>query len=226
MTPTPMSPQLPAAVLWDMDGTIIDTEPYWMAAETDLVESFGGTWTHEQGLQLVGNPLVVSAEIILAQTPVTGTPEEIVDLIQGRVRARMAEQMPWRPGALELLTGLKERGVPCALVTMSCTVLAEVLQEALPEGTFDAVITGDVVAHGKPHPEPYLTAAAHLGVDPEDCVALEDSPTGTASAVAAGVPTIGIPHMVSIDARPGLRLVDSLKGVGPEDLWGLATART
>lgn len=219
---------LPAAVLWDMDGTIVDTEPYWMAAERDVVEAAGGTWTHEQALQLVGNPLLRSAEIILEQSPVRGTPQEVVDLIQGEVGRRMRIEVPWRPGARSLLDELVALEVPCALVTMSYDVLAQVLVEALPAGTFAAVVTGDMVTHGKPHPEPYLTAAARLGVDPACCVAVEDSPTGAGSAVAAGVPTIGVPHLVRIPEREGLVLVDGLESVRAADLWTLATgaART
>lgn len=206
-----------------MDGTIIDTEPYWMAAERALVAEAGGTWTDEQAVQLVGNPLLVSAEILLEQTPVTGEPEEVVDRIQSRVEAAMRQRMPWRPGARELLTELGELGVPCALVTMSYTVLAEVLAAALPEGTFATIVTGDQVRHGKPHPEPYLTAAARLGVPPAECVAIEDSPTGAGSAVAAGVPTIGIPHIVEIPSVPGLVLRQSLVGLRARDLLPLVS---
>lgn len=213
---------LPAAVLWDMDGTIIDTEPYWMAAERALVQEAGGTWSHEQALQLVGNPLLVSAQTIIDQTPVTGTAEAVVDLIQGRVESLMRERLPWRPGARELLADLRARGVPCALVTMSYDVLARVLIASLPEGTFAHVVTGDQVAQGKPHPEPYLTAAARLRVDPRRCVAIEDSPTGVASAVAARVPTIGVPHMVPIEPRPGLKLVRTLEQLSADQLLPLA----
>ncbi|MGD8150845.1 HAD family hydrolase [Ornithinimicrobium sp. Y1694] len=209
---------MPAAVLWDMDGTIVDSEPYWMAAERALVESAGGTWTDEQATQLVGNPLEVSAQIILDQTPVTGTPAQVVDLLQSRVEEAMRSRMPWRPGARELLTELGRLGVPCALVTMSYASLAEVLREALPDGTFATIVTGDIVEHGKPHPEPYLTAAERLGVDPGECVALEDSPTGAGSAVAAGVPTIGIPHIVEIPEQEGLTLVSTLDGLRATDL--------
>lgn len=209
---------LPAAVLWDMDGTIVDSEPAWMAAETAVVEEAGGTWSHEQGLQLVGNDLMVSAQILLDQTPLTGTREDLVERLLTQVESSMRECMPWRPGARDLLMSLASAGVPSALVTMSWSVLATVLTEALPDGTFTTVVTGDQVEHGKPHPEPYLVAAARLGVDPASCVALEDSPTGVASALAAGVPTIAIPHLVEIEERPGLVLVESLAGVGAADL--------
>ncbi|MEO7423317.1 MAG: HAD family phosphatase, partial [Ornithinibacter sp.] len=178
---------LPAAVLWDMDGTIVDTEPYWIAAEHDIVEEHGGRWSDEFAHQLVGNDLVVSAEFIRDNSPITWDPLRIVDELLLRVISRVHEHVPWRPGALELLQALRDAGVPNALVTMSWRSLADAVLVALPEGTFQAVVTGDEVEHGKPHPEPYRAAARALGVAPRDCLAIEDSPTGVRSAVAAGV---------------------------------------
>lgn len=209
---------LPAAVLWDMDGTLIDTEPYWMAEENDLVARAGGTWTHEDGLELVGNSLLRSAEIILARTPVTGTPEEVVDALLTGVVARTQDRMPWRPGARDLLAECAGLGVPNALVTMSWTPLADVLVQSLPEGTFSAVVTGDQVHHGKPSPEPYLLACERLGVRPGDCLAVEDSPTGVRSATAAGVPTIGVPHVVQIPETEGMITLPGLGGLRLGDL--------
>lgn len=209
---------LPAAVLWDMDGTLVDSEPYWMAEEEALVASAGGVWRHEDALELVGNDLLVSARIILERSPVTGTPHEVVQRLLSGVVARMSESMPWRPGAQELLTALVERGVPCALVTMSWTPLAKVLLDRLPPDTFAAVVTGDQVAHGKPHPEPYLEAARRLGVEPARCVAVEDSPTGAASATSAGVPTLVVPHIVQVPPMPGAVQLPSLAGLDPEAL--------
>jgi beta-phosphoglucomutase-like phosphatase (HAD superfamily) len=101
---------------------------------------------------------------------------------------------------------------------MSWRSLADAVVSNLPEGAFDAVVTGDEVAHGKPHPEPYRAAARLLGVEPSDCVAIEDSPTGVRSAVAAGVPTIAVPHVVAVPEQPGAVHLDSLAGVTPESL--------
>lgn len=212
------SPSFPAAVLWDMDGTIIDTEPYWMAEETALVEEAGGTWSHEQGLALVGSDLNRSAQVLLETTPLTGSPQAIVDTLQTRVIARVQARMPWRPGARELITELRSAGVPLALVTMSWQPLATVLVEALPAGTFDAVVTGDQVAEGKPHPAPYLLAAQRLGLDPRDCIAIEDSPTGARSAIAAGTATLVASNLVEVDPSIGGLRVTSLEGL---DLAGL-----
>lgn len=212
---------LPAAVLFDMDGTLVDSEPYWMAEEHALVEDYGGTWTDEHAHQLVGQALLWSADYIRANSPVTLDREEIVDRLLAGVIRRFREHVPWRPGAQELLAATRDLGIPRALVTMSYSSFADELVTALPEGTFDAVVTGDTVTHGKPHPEPYLTGARLLGHDPADCLAIEDSNTGLTSALAAGCPTIGVPLMVEIPPRDGLRVVDTLEGATVEGLWGL-----
>lgn len=209
---------LPAAVLWDMDGTLIDTEPYWIGEERELIARAGGTWTQEDAVELVGNSLLRSAEIILARTPVTGTPHEVVETLLAGVVARTRERMPWRPGARDLLLECRDLGVPNALVTMSWAPLADVLLENLPDGIFAAVVTGDQVVHGKPSPDAYLLATERLGVDPADCMAVEDSPTGVRSATAAGVPTIGVPHVVPIPEVPGMVTVPDLAGLRLTDL--------
>ncbi len=212
-----MTAPLPAAVLWDMDGTLVNSEPYWMAAETELVEAHGGTWSHEQGLAMVGQPLPVSAQI-LRDHGVDLPVEEIVDFLTGRVVEEVTRRVPWQPGALELLTALADADVPCALVTMSYRRLAEPVVAAAPAGVFRAVVAGDEVTHGKPHPEAYLTGAALLGVDPARCVAVEDSPAGIGSALAAGARTIGVEVMVPVTPAPGLSRVTSLTDLDLTDL--------
>jgi HAD superfamily hydrolase (TIGR01509 family) len=216
-----MTAPLPAAVLWDMDGTLVDTEPYWIAEERSLVEQHGGVWTDEHAHQLVGNDLMVSAEYILAHSPILLTPVEVVNELLSGVVARVAEHVPWRPGARELLASLVAQGVPCALVTMSWESLATAVVKNLPRGSFAAVITGDVVSHGKPHPEPYLAAARLLGADLGACIAIEDSPPGVASAVAAGIPTIAVPHRVPVPETIGAVQISTLAGLEPQDLLRL-----
>lgn len=204
---------MPAAVLWDMDGTIVDTEGYWMAAETTLVESFGGTWSHEQALELVGNGLETSAAILQAAGVRMSVPE-IVDHLSGEVTEQLrAEGNPMRPGAEELLRALRAAGVKQALVTMSLRSMAEQVAEGL-HGVFDVIVAGDDAARPKPFPDPYLQACEALGVEPEDAVAIEDSPTGVAAATAAGVVTIGVPLMVS------------LTGAGADVVWPTLADRT
>ena len=216
---------LPAAVLWDMDGTLVDTEPLWIAAETELVASYGGQWTDEMAHQLVGNALPVSGQLIRDNSPVTLSAEEIVDYLLERVIAGMRRHVPWRPGAEFLLKNLVAQGIPNALVTMSYESFAGVLVEAVPAGTFSVVVTGDTVSHGKPHPEAYLTAVQQLGVDAADCVAIEDSIPGVRAAVAAGVPTIAVPHIIEIPTIAGATRVASLTQLQAADLRRVAAGR-
>jgi len=194
--PTPAS--LPAAVLWDMDGTIVDTEPYWMRAETELVAEFGGVWSHDDGMLLVGSGLWNSAAILQSRG-VDLTPDAIVARLTDRVSEQLAQHgVPWRPGSRELLQALKAAGVPTALVTMSVERMARQIIDLIDFAAFDVVVAGDMVDNSKPHPDPYLVAADRLGVDPAHCIAIEDSVPGAASAVAAGTITIAVPHQIDL----------------------------
>ncbi len=213
--------KLPAAVLWDMDGTLVDSEQYWIECEYALVESYGGTWSDHHAHQLVGGDLLESAAYIAEHGGVPLTPREIVHRLLDGVVERTRQNIPWRPGAQELLTELRELGIPCALVTMSWRVFAEAVLEALPEGSFSALVTGDEVSAPKPHPEPYLMAARLLGARPGDCVAIEDSPRGITSAVAAGVPTLAVQHVVPLEPGPGRTVAQTLSGWTAADLGAL-----
>ncbi len=213
--------QLPAAVLWDMDGTMVDTEPLWISAEKALVQRHGGDWTDEDSLALVGSDLLAAGAYIRDRGGLPMTPEQVVDHLLSEVLQGVRDGVVWQPGVRELLTELRERDVPCALVTMSYRSLAEAVVERLPRHTFDAVVTGDEVAHGKPHPQPYLLAAAQLDLDPSACVVIEDSPAGSASGVAAGAKVVSVPNAVAAQAEPGLVVIDSLAGMGADDLLTL-----
>jgi HAD superfamily hydrolase (TIGR01509 family) len=201
---------LPAAVLWDMDGTLCDTEPYWIETEFALAERFGAEWTTADALQLVGNDLLESGRYIRRRMGLDLSPEEIVELLLDGVVARVQRAVPWRPGARELLEELRVAGVPCALVTMSYERFVAPVLAALPEGSFAHVVTGDRVEFGKPHPEPYLQAARLLGVRPEDCVAIEDSNTGARSAEAAGCVVLVIENHVPVAPSERRFFLDSL----------------
>ena len=213
----------PAAVLWDMDGTIVDTEPYWMLAETELVESFGGTWTHEDALQLVGSGLWHSARVLQSHGVKLGE-DEIIEALTTRVIEQVRVLVPWRPGAKELLLELHEKGIPSALVTMSIRRLAVLVVELIDFPAFQAIVAGDDVEHSKPHPEPYLKGAAALGFEATECVAIEDSSTGLASAVASGAVSIGVPLMVPISEGPGHTIWPSLAGRTVADLAAVFTS--
>ena len=215
-------PGLPAAVLWDMDGTLVDTEPYWIDSEHELVAEHGGRWSDEDGLALVGNPLLVSGQMLIERSGIDLTPEEVVEGLLRRMVERVGSLPPFRPGARDLLAECLDAGIPNALVTMSYTELAEAMTRALPEGTFAAVVTGDAVTQGKPHPEPYLRAAEILGVEPRSCVAVEDSVPGVASAEAAGCRVLSVPLHVPIPAAPGRSRLPGLGGVGLDVLRRIA----
>jgi HAD superfamily hydrolase (TIGR01509 family) len=205
-----------------MDGTIVDTEPYWIAEEIALAEDHGGTWSHEQGLTLVGLALDVSARILVDGLGLPMTPGEVIDRLLAGVVRRVNDVPPWRPGARELLADLAAAGVPMALVTMSYAPLAEAVVSQLPAGTFTALVTGDAVERGKPHPEPYLAGAARVGVRPGRCVAIEDSPPGLASAEAAGCRSLGVQGHVTVPAAPGRSRVASLTEVDAGVLAAIA----
>ncbi|HEY1133316.1 MAG TPA: HAD family phosphatase [Nocardioides sp.] len=212
----------PAAVLWDMDGTLVDTEPYWIDTEFAMAEKYGATWTTEDALQLVGNDLLVSGEYIRRRMGLEQSAAEVVEELLDGVVARISDAIPWRPGARELLGDLRRAGVRCALVTMSYRRFAEPILAGLvaeDDGAFEVVVTGDEVEHGKPHPAPYLRAAWLLGVEPGDCVAIEDSSTGVASAVAAGCRVLAVPHHVPVPAGPGHVQAPTLEGLDTAALW-------
>jgi HAD superfamily hydrolase (TIGR01509 family) len=202
-----------AAVLWDMDGTLVDTEPYWTVAELALAERHGGTWSPERSLEVVGFDLLDAARFMRVQMGIDVAPEQIVDEMLDAVIKQVEDAVPWREGSLELLTSLGEAGVPCALVTMSWTRFVDPILRWLPEGTFSAVVTGDTVDRGKPHPEPYLTAARRLDVLAAECLAIEDSDTGATSAAAAGCTVLCAPLHVPVPPGPGRVLTQSLVGL-------------
>jgi HAD superfamily hydrolase (TIGR01509 family) len=204
-----------------MDGTLVDTEPYWIETEFALVEEYGGTWSMEHALALVGNDLLVSGQYLRDHGGVPLTPAEIVERLLDGVIERVRREVPWRPGAVELLAALGDAGVPCALVTMSWQRFVDPVLEVLPPGTFSVVVTGDRVTVGKPHPEPYLAAARELGVSPEDCVAIEDSNTGAKSAEAAGCTVLVVPNHVPVLEGDRRVFRDTLAGLTPARLGGL-----
>ena len=206
-----------------MDGTLVDTERYWMAAEEELVEAFDGTWTHDDALALVGSGLWEAAAVFQAKG-VDLEADVIVDRLTARVREQLTEHgVPWRPGARELLEALREASVPTALVTMSIRSMADDIIAAIPFAAFDVIVTGDAVEHAKPHPQPYLLAAEQLGVDIADCIAIEDSPAGLTSAHAAGAIAIGVPNILSLDDSPSSAIWPTLAGATVADLATLVS---
>ena len=204
-----------------MDGTLCDTEPYWIETEYELAARFGAGWSEADALELVGNDLLESGRYIQRRMGLELSPEEIVELLLDGVVERIERAVPWRPGARELLESLNAAGVPCALVTMSWQRFVAPILRQLPPHTFQAVVTGDQVAFGKPHPEPYETAAAALGVETADCLAIEDSNTGAKSAEAAGCTVLVVVNHVPVLEGPRRVFRDTLDGLTVDALGDL-----
>ncbi len=206
------------AVLWDLDGTLIDTEGYWQVAETRLAAAHGKPWSTGQALELVGSDLLDSARHLREVLASELAPEEIVQILIDDVLRQLSMEVPWRPGAHELLLALRASGVKLALVTMSYQQMLKPVLAQLPDGIFDCIVTGDTATRGKPHPDPYLQGAAGLGVEPERCLAIEDSETGATSAERAGCQVLVVPHLVSVRPGTNRRFLSTLDGVTPDDL--------
>jgi HAD superfamily hydrolase (TIGR01509 family) len=209
---------LPAGVLWDLDGTIVDTEPFFTDAVTGLVTADGGTLTEADHVALVGANLWDMAAVAIgagARRPAA----EIVTAVLAAVRRRLSSGIPWRPGALELLAAVRAAGLPTGLVTMSFRAIADEVVRNIPFDAFDVVVTGEDVERGKPDPEAYLRAAGLLGVDITRCVVLEDSPPGVAAGLAAGARVVAVPFYVDLPPSEDHATWDTLVG---KDLSSLA----
>ena len=213
--------RLPKAVLWDMDGTLIDSEPHWLRSERELAAKHDVDWSEEDGKSLVGLSLSASSQIFRDKVGLPLSTEEIVQELTNSVSEGLKKEIIWRPGAKELLQLLRKRGVKTALVTMSLRSMALQVVDAIEFDAFDVVVAGDDVIHGKPHAEPYLKAAQLLGVKPADCIAFEDSISGILSAEAAGTKAVGIPNVMMIPPREDRILWETLEGKTMKDLKGL-----
>lgn len=221
-----MTTTLPAAVLFDMDGTLIDSEGLWLDAEIAVMASLGATWQERDQEHCLGGPLERVADYMIERSGADATPEAVGLMLLDAMEQRLREApLSWRPGARALLVECRSVGVPTALVSASWNRLIDAVNEKITADiggvAFDAIVAGDDVENSKPHPDPYLTAAAALGAAPRDCLALEDSPTGVRSAADAGCRVVAIPHIAPID-HPGVAVVDSLAGRDLTGLWQAA----
>ncbi|PIF04971.1 MAG: methyltransferase [Propionibacterium sp.] len=217
---------LPAAILWDFDGTLADTETAWQAAEARLMHRLGIEWSQEDALQLVGKPIDEYGEVLARAAASTGyQPEWFIDhMLSEMVELLETGQISMRPGALELLNQVRSARIPCALVSASWQVLLDAAMGLFPRGSFDAVIAGDKVEQGKPHPESYLLAAERLGVDIADCLVIEDSVTGVAAGLASGARVLGIPDLEELEPAPRLTISHSLTNWRVRDLRRIMNA--
>jgi len=222
----PLTSRHPAAVLFDMDGTLVDSEKLWDIALQELAESYGGTLSDAARRAITGTSMAESMRIVHDDL---GQPERDPAASAAWIDARILELfrsgLRWRPGAMALLRAVRAAGIPTALVTSSGRPLVEVALETLGRDSFDAVVCGDEVAAPKPDPEPYLTAARLLRVPIERCVAIEDSRTGVASALAAGAAVLAVPAEVPLPPTDGVHQLDSLAGADLDLLAALLERR-
>jgi HAD superfamily hydrolase (TIGR01509 family) len=201
------------AVLFDMDGLLVDTEPLWFEVECDIMARLGGHWSEADQQALVGGSLRRTVSYLLARASQPASPHEVAGwLVGGMSRLLATRKVPLLPGAGELLAEVAAAGVPHALVTSSERQIMDAVLARIG-ASFRVTVCGDDVARAKPDPEPYLLAAARLGADPAQCVALEDSPNGVAAAEAAGCHLIAVPGLAPIPALPGRVIAASLTEV-------------
>lgn len=214
-----------SAVLFDMDGLLVDTERDWYAVESAIMTRLGASWGPEHQQHLVGGPMGRTVRYMLDLSGASSTPEMITQLMLDGMAERLRRGVVWRPGAEDLLVALSEAGVPCALVSASFRILVDAVLDSVGHQHFRTSVAGDEVARTKPDPEPYLLAANRLGACPARCVVLEDSLPGLAAAEAAGCVAVGVPHVVDLPAAPGRTVVGSLSDLTPALLDAMVARR-
>ncbi len=221
------------AVLFDMDGTLVETEQHWGTALFALARRLGGELSDAAREATVGTTMRASVQVLYADLGLDRDEDQLqadAGWVVDAVAELLAADVPWRPGARELLTELRAAAVPTALVTTTPRRLADLviaqLERAFPDvPPFDLTVCGDEVPARKPDPAPYLRAAAALGVDAADCVVVEDSAAGVTAGLAAGAAVLGVPSLQPLVPAPGLVLRDTLAGVGAAELAEVLAAR-
>jgi HAD superfamily hydrolase (TIGR01509 family) len=213
----------PHAVLLDLDGTLVDTEGLWWAAESEVFADLGHVLDEAHRAVVVGGPMVRSVGHLIEATGTTATLAELMLAIDCRFEQLIARGAPLMPGARRLLTELTAHGVPTALVSASHRRTIDVMLRSLGPEHFAFTLAGDEIGRTKPHPDPYLAAAARLGADPARCVVVEDTLTGVASAEAAGCHVVVVPSVVPIAPGPGRTVVGSLEELSVPFLRSLNT---
>lgn len=204
------------AVLFDMDGTLVDSEKLWDVAMHQLYAKFGAVLTPAVRESTVGGSAESVIRIVYADLGLSCDPVEMAataDWLHDVTGDLFDTGLPWCEGARELLDALAAAQVPMALVTNTRRALTERALATIGHGYFAASVCGDEVVHGKPHPDPYLRGAELLGLAPGDCLAIEDSVTGAASAEAAGCPVVVVPNDVEVPGSVRRRQVESLAGL-------------
>lgn len=200
-----------AAVLFDMDGTLVDSERVWIEVEEQVATELGGTWGPEHQANCIGGSMLSTATYMAELTGTTLSPRRVGERLNEAMLARLRTGVQLMPGAKELLGALGAEGVPCALVSSTYRALMEAALEGIGREHFAVTVAGDEVSRPKPAPEPYERAARLLGVPPGRCVAIEDSPNGVASAQDAGCFTVAMPSELPIPPAPRRLVIASLE---------------
>jgi HAD superfamily hydrolase (TIGR01509 family) len=207
-----------AAVAFDMDGLLVDTEPLWFLAESAVMARLGASWRPADQYALVGGSLRQTVKYLLAKATRPVDPAVVGRwLIEAMVELVSTRPPTVLPGAAELVGEVQAVGLPYALVTSSDPAVVDAVLTRL-DVRFEVVVCAADVTHTKPDPEGYLLAAAKLGADPRRCIALEDSPNGVAAADAAGFQVVAVPGVVPVPGKPGRVVLDTLAGVTLADL--------
>ncbi|MFD7691820.1 HAD family hydrolase [Streptomyces sp. NPDC059374] len=211
------------AVLLDMDGTLVDSEGFWWDVEVEVFGSLGhtldDTWRHV----VVGGPMTRSAGFLIEATGADIGLDELTVLLNQGFEDRIDHSLPLMPGAARLLAELSEHRIPTALVSASHRRIIDRVLTTLGPQHFALTVAGDEVARTKPHPDPYLLAAAGLGADPARCAVVEDTATGVAAAEAAGCQVVAVPSIAPIAPAARRTVVPSLEHVDLAFLRGLMT---
>ncbi|MDX6328061.1 MAG: hypothetical protein QOI83_444 [Streptomycetaceae bacterium] len=211
------------AVLLDMDGTLVDTEGFWWDAEVEVFAELGHALDEAHREVVVGGPMTRSLGHLISVTGTDATLAELSALINLRFTELIGRGVPLMPGARRLLTELAAHEVPTALVSASHRRVIDTVLVSLGPEHFAFSLAGDEVTRTKPHPDPYLLAAARLGADPARCVVIEDTPTGVRAAEAAGCRVVAVPSIAPIGPAPGRTVVGSLEHVDLSFLRSLVT---
>ncbi|BDH09838.1 HAD family hydrolase [Streptomyces hygroscopicus] len=215
--PPPPARTLPAALLCDMDGTLVDTEHQWLDAVAGFLREQGLAATDEVLADFAGAPVDTAAERLVHTYGVRLGITRTAARLDEDFTAKVASGVTVQPGALRLLDRARALGIPAALVTASERHVADLVLRTLGAHRFALSVTSGEAPRGKPHPDPYLAAAAGLGVDPADCLAVEDTPTGAAAALAAGCRLLAVPSVPGIVPGPRTAVVASLEDVDLAD---------
>ncbi|MEO6714097.1 MAG: HAD family phosphatase [Mycobacteriales bacterium] len=210
----------PVGLLFDMDGLLIDSEGLWTIAESELMVVLGGEWDASIKPLLIGKHVDQTASVFLELSGSAESPQFVIEFLLRRVAELFHAELPLMPGVAVLLDELGRRGVPMAIVSASPRVLVQAALDDIGADRFVTTVAGDEVSAAKPDPEAYLKAAAALGIDPQRCIVLEDSPTGVRAGQAAGCVVIGVPSVAPIPAGPRTFALDSLEGIDVD--WLLA----